>query len=46
MVAVLEREAPPPAAAVGARVDVQGVSHWFGSHANPLRVLDGMSLTI
>ena len=46
MVAVLEREAPPPAAAVGARIDVQGVSHWFGSRANPLQVLDGVSLTI
>ncbi|MEW6316554.1 MAG: ATP-binding cassette domain-containing protein, partial [Pseudomonadota bacterium] len=45
MVAVLEREAPP-AATVGARIDVQGVSHWFGSRANPLQVLDGVSLTI
>ena len=52
MVAVLEREAPVDAAApvtpatTGARIDVQGVSHWFGSRANPLQVLDNVDLAI
>ena len=49
MVAVLEREAPlqaPPPPATGARIDVQGVSHWFGSRANPLQVLDNVDLTV
>jgi NitT/TauT family transport system ATP-binding protein len=51
MVAVLdhanEREASPAAvSASGARIDVQGVSHWFGSRANPLQVLDHVNLTV
>lgn len=50
MVAALEREvpvqAPPPISNTGARIDVQGVSHWFGNRANPLQVLDNVNLTV
>ncbi|WP_084070771.1 ABC transporter ATP-binding protein [Pandoraea vervacti] len=30
----------------GAQIDIQGVSHWFGSRQAPLQVLDGVDLKV
>ncbi|PZQ64847.1 MAG: ABC transporter [Variovorax paradoxus] len=36
----------PATAAGGARIGIQGVSHWFGSSAAPLQVLDDIDLEV
>lgn len=36
----------PPANDTGAQIDIQGVSHWFGSRQSPLQVLDGVDLKV
>lgn len=30
----------------GARIDIRGVSHWFGTRQSPLQVLDGVDLSV
>ncbi len=35
-----------PANDTGAQIDIQGVSHWFGSRQSPLQVLDGVDLKV
>ncbi|WP_353193506.1 ABC transporter ATP-binding protein [Pandoraea pnomenusa] len=38
---------PPHAAnGTGARIDIRGVSHWFGTQQSPLQVLDGVDLNV
>ncbi|MDN4589447.1 ABC transporter [Xenophilus aerolatus] len=39
-------QAAPAAAAGGARIGIQGVSHWFGSASAPLQVLDDIDLEV
>ncbi|MDI3384405.1 ABC transporter ATP-binding protein [Xenophilus aerolatus] len=39
-------QSAPAAAATGARIGIQGVSHWFGSAAAPLQVLDDIDLEV
>ena len=44
---VKEALQPAPATATGgARIGIQGVSHWFGSSAAPLQVLDDIDLEV
>ncbi|KAF1043831.1 ABC transporter ATP-binding protein [Xylophilus sp.] len=37
---------PQPAGAAGARIDIQGVSHWFKTPTGVLQVLDGVDIHV